>query len=61
MTKPDKIDLFLQLILDICIFGTLKNPFTWPRKQARKLQATLESRHPKLCPATDSLADGGEV
>ena len=24
MTKPDKIDLILQLILDICIFGTPK-------------------------------------
>ena len=25
MTKPDKIDLILQLILDICILGTLTN------------------------------------
>ena len=25
MTKPDEIDLILQLILDICILGTLKS------------------------------------
>ena len=25
VTKPDKIDLILQLILDICILGTLKS------------------------------------
>ena len=30
------------------------------RKQARKLQATLEGRQPKLWP-TESLTDGGEV
>ena len=24
MTKPDKIDLILQLILDICILGMMK-------------------------------------
>ena len=25
MTKPDKIDFNLQLLLDICILGTLKS------------------------------------
>ena len=30
-------------------------------KQARKLQATLEGRPPKLCPLTHSLTDRGEV